>query len=270
LLSVGMGVTSVASGLTEKNISSVSLTRINKYICESGICSRKAADIYVKQGVVFIDGKQAVLGDKVSSSDKVTVNGLAIEPLTTDKVIFIALNKPVGVVSTAARTDTRNIVDFVGHSSRIFPVGRLDKDSQGLIFLTNRCDLVDKIMHAGNYHEKEYVVTVDKEITDDFIAGLSSGVPMFGIVTIECKAVKESRYVFKITLVQGLNRQIRRMCKHFNYSVEKLERVRIMHINLNGLSLGQWRKLSEEELSELVQTLEYASSDNIPALEIKI
>lgn len=133
-----MGVSFVSSGPTEKNISSDSLMRINKYICESGICSRKAADIYVEQGVVFIDGKRAMLGDKVSSGDKVTVNGLAIEPLATDKVIFIALNKPVGVVCTAARTDKRNIVDFVGHSSRIFPVGRLDKDSQGLIFLTNQ------------------------------------------------------------------------------------------------------------------------------------
>lgn len=237
----------------EKNIYSDSLTRINKYICESGICSRKAADIHVKQGVVFIDGKQAMLGDKVSPGDKVTVNGQAIEPLATDKVIFIALNKPVGVVCTVASTDKRNIVDFVGHSSRIFPVGRLDKDSQGLIFLTNRCGLVDKILQAGNHHEKEYLVTVNKEITDDFIAGISGGVPMKGVVTKECKAAKESQTVFRITLVQGLNRQIRRMCKHYNYSVEKLERVRIMHINLNGLSMGQWRDLSEEELSVLFQ-----------------
>jgi 23S rRNA pseudouridine2604 synthase len=242
-----------SSGRAEKNIYSDSLIRINKYICESGICSRKAADIHVKRGVVFIDGKQAMLGDKVSSGDKVTVNGLAIEPLAIGKVIFIALNKPVGVVCTAASTDKRNIVDFVGHSSRIFPVGRLDKDSQGLIFLTNRCGLVDNILRAGNHHEKEYLVTVNKEVTDDFIAGISSGVPMLGVVTKECKAVKESQHVFRITLVQGLNRQIRRMCKHYNYSVEKLERVRIMHINLNGLSMGQWRDLAEEELSELFQ-----------------
>ncbi len=248
-----MGVPLVSSGRAEKNIYSDSLIRINKYICESGICSRKAADIHVKRGVVFIDGKQAMLGDKVSSGDKVTVNGLAIEPLATDQVIFIALNKPVGVVCTAASTDKRNIVDFVGHSSRIFPVGRLDKDSQGLIFLTNRCGLVDNILRAGNHHEKEYLVTVNKEITDDFIGGISSGVPMLGVVTKECKVVKESQYVFRITLVQGLNRQIRRMCKHYNYSVEKLERVRIMHINLNGLSMGQWRELAEEELSELFQ-----------------
>lgn len=200
-----------------------------------------------------------MLGDKVLPGDKVTVNGLTIEPLATDKVIFIALNKPVGIVCTAEKTEKRNIIDFVGHSCRIFPVGRLDKDSQGLIFLTNRCDLVDKILCASNLHEKEYVVTVDKAITDDFIAGISSGVPMFGVVTKQCKAVKESQTVFRITLVQGLNRQIRRMCKHYNYSVEKLERVRIMHIKLNGLSMGQWREFTQEELSALCQELENAS-----------
>ncbi len=188
----------------------------------------------------------------------VTVNGLIVEPLATDKVVFIVLNKPVGIVCTAEKTEKRNIIDFVGYDSRIFHVGRLDKDSQGLIFLTNKCDLVDKIMHAGNHHEKEYLVTVNKEITDEFIAGISSGVPMFGVVTKECKAVKESQYVFRITLIQGLNRQIRRMCKHYDYSVQKLERVRIMHINLNqlGLATGQWRELAKEELSVLLQVLE--------------
>jgi 23S rRNA pseudouridine2604 synthase len=230
--------------------------RINKYICESGLCSRKAADVYVKRGVVLIDGKQAMLGDQVSAGDKVTVDGLAIEPLASDKVIFIALNKPVGVVCTAETTEKRNIVDFVGYNSRIFPVGRLDKDSQGLIFLTNRCDLVDKIMGSASHREKEYLVTVDKEVTDDFIASISRGVPMLGVVTKQCKAVKESQFVFRITLVQGLNRQIRRMCKHYNYSVEKLERVRIMHINLNGLAMGQWRKLAEDELAQLVRVLD--------------
>ena len=196
-----------------------------------------------------------MLGDKVSSGDKVTLDGLAIEPLATDKVICIALNKPVGVVCTAASTDKRNIVDFVGHSCRIFPVGRLDKDSQGLIFLTNKSGLVDNILRAGNHHEKEYRVTVNKVITDDFIAGMSRGVPMLGVVTKQCKVVKESQYVFRITLVQGLNRQIRRMCKHYNFSVEKLERVRIMHVNLNGLAIGQWRELAEEELAAVFQSI---------------
>jgi 23S rRNA pseudouridine2604 synthase len=248
-----MGVPLVCSGHAEKNISSDSPIRINRYICESGLCSRKAADLHVKRGVVFIDGRQAMLGDKVSCGDKVTVDGLAIEPLATDKVICIALNKPVGVVCTAASTDKRNIVDFVGYSFRIFPVGRLDKDSQGLIFLTNKCGLVDNILRTGNHHEKEYRVTVNKVITEDFIVGMSGGVPMLGVVTKQCKVVKESQYVFRITLVQGLNRQIRRMCKHYNYSVEKLERVRIMHINLNGLAIGRWRELAEEELAGLFQ-----------------
>jgi 23S rRNA pseudouridine2604 synthase len=248
-----MGVPLVCSGHAEKNISSDSPIRINRYICESGLCSRKAADLHVKRGVVFIDGRQAMLGDKVSCGDKVTVDGLAIEPLATDKVICIALNKPVGVVCTAASTDKLNIVDFVGYSSRIFPVGRLDKDSQGLIFLTNKCGLVDNILRTGNHHEKEYRVTVNKVITEDFIVGMSGGVPMLGVVTKQCKVVKESQYVFRITLVQGLNRQIRRMCKHYNYSVEKLERVRIMHINLNGLAIGRWRELAEEELAGLFQ-----------------
>lgn len=196
-----------------------------------------------------------MLGDQVSAGDEVTVNGLVIEPLATDQVIFIALNKPVGVVCTAAATDQRNIIDFVGHNSRVFPIGRLDKDSQGLIFLTNRSDLVDKILGAGNQHEKEYLVTVDREITNAFIAGLSNGVPMLGVVTKACQVVKVSPFVFRITLVQGLNRQIRRMCKHHSYGVQKLERVRIMHINLSGIALGQWRDLTEDELLELFQAL---------------
>jgi 23S rRNA pseudouridine2604 synthase len=242
------------------------MTRINKYICESGICSRKAADVYVKQGVVFIAGKQAMLGDKVFPGEEVTLNGEIINPLAADKIIFIAMNKPVGIVCTAEKTEKRNIIDFIDHSSRIFPIGRLDKDSQGLIFLTNRCDLVDKILSAGNQHEKEYVVTVDKEVTEEFITSISNGVPMLGVVTKQCKVVKESQYVFRITLVQGLNRQIRRMCTHYNYGVEKLERVRIMHINLKGLSIGQWRNFAEKELSELYQVLGNTSSDKYQEL----
>ena len=207
-----------------------------------------------------------MLGDKVSLRDKVIMNGEAIRPLPPDKVIFIVLNKPIGVVCTAARNDKRNVVDFVDHSSRIYPVGRLDKDSQGLIFLTNRCDLVDKILRADNHHEKEYLVTVDKEITVDFIAGLSKGVPMLGVVTKQCSVVKESHYVFRITLIQGLNRQIRRMCKYHNYTVRKLERVRIMHISSNEISQGQWRNLTDEELLTLYQTLDCSEPDWPPEL----
>jgi 23S rRNA pseudouridine2604 synthase len=255
----------ISAKWSEKNISST--TRINKYICESGVCSRKTADVFVKQGVVFINERLAMLGDQVSTGDKVTINGLTIEPLADDQVIFIALNKPVGVVCTAAKNDQRNIIDFVNHSSRIFPVGRLDKDSQGLIFMTNRCDLVDKIMGAGKGHEKEYLVTVNKTITTEFITGMSSGVPMLGVVTKACKVVKESPYVFRITLTQGLNRQIRRMCQHYSYTVKKLERVRIMHINLNELGTGQWRSLTEAELLELCRVLDNEVLDKLPAVE---
>jgi 23S rRNA pseudouridine2604 synthase len=208
-----------------------------------------------------------MLGDKVSPSDQVIVNGLPVEPLSTEQVIFIALNKPVGVVCTADSTDKRNIIDFVDHRCRIFPVGRLDKDSQGLIFLTNRCDLVDKIVGADSHHEKEYVVTVNKPITDEFIARMSNGVPMLGRVTKACKVFKESAFVFRIILVQGLNRQIRRMCQHYHYSVEKLERIRIMHVDLKSLAAGQWRQLPEAELSELIQVLEGPIHDIDPMIK---
>ncbi len=230
--------------------------RINKYICASGACSRKTADDWVRRGDVRINGKLAKLGDLVVKNDSVTVNGKQIKPLNDDQVIFIAFNKPVGVVCTAAKTDHRNIVDFIDHQHRIFPVGRLDKDSQGLIFLTNKSDLVDKISNAGNRHEKEYLVTVNKKVTSTFIENLCNGVPILGLTTKACIATKESKHVFRIILTQGLNRQIRRMCKHHGYVVKKLERVRIMHISLHGLANGQWRNLSVTELSTLYQALE--------------
>lgn len=211
--------------------------------------------MHVERGAVFVNGSQARLGDKVMPGDKVTLDGLPIEPLPADKLAFIALNKPVGVVCTAANVKSLNIVDFVGYHSRIFPVGRLDKNSQGLIFLTNRCDLVNKILGTGNRHEKEYDVTVSWKITETFLAHLRCGVPMLGVVTKGCKVVKLSDYTFRITLVQGLNRQIRRMCNYHGYSVQKLERIRIMHITLSGLEIGQWRKVAGNELSALLTTL---------------
>ncbi|MBL4608985.1 MAG: 23S rRNA pseudouridine(2604) synthase RluF [Pseudomonadales bacterium] len=241
-----------------------SSTRLNKYISGSGVCSRREADRYIEQGNVFINGKRANVGDKVSPGDRVKVNGQSIEPQETDEFIFIALNKPVGVVSTTEGSEKNNIVDFVNHSSRIFPIGRLDKDSQGLIFLTSNGDLVNKILRAGNNHEKEYLVTVSKPISDDFIAGLRAGVPMLGVVTKKCKVSKESPFVFRITLVQGLNRQIRRMCEHFNYEVTKLDRVRIMNVGLKGLPVGDWRDLDEGELAVLLKAVENSSSEASP------
>ena len=239
--------------------------RLNKYISESGICSRRDADRYIEQGNVFINGKRVALGDRVFAGDVVKVNGQLIEPRNEDNLIFIALNKPVGIVSTTEDGEKDNIVDFVNHSTRVFPIGRLDKDSQGLIFLTNHGDLVNKILRAGNDHEKEYLVTVNKPVTDDFIRGLGAGVPMLGTVTKKCKVKKEAPFVFRIVLVQGLNRQIRRMCEHFGYEVSKLERTRIMNVGLSGLPLGEWRDLTDDELVELFKLIEDSSSEAKPA-----
>ncbi|MBU9814694.1 23S rRNA pseudouridine(2604) synthase RluF [Rahnella sp. C60] len=239
--------------------------RLNKYISESGICSRRDADRYIEQGNVFINGRRAAVGAQVFAGDVVKVNGQVIEPRDEEDLVLIALNKPVGIITTMEEGERDNIRDFVNHSKRVFPIGRLDKDSQGLILLTNHGDLVNKILRAGNDHEKEYIVTVNKPITDEFIAGMGAGVPMLGTVTKKCKVKKEAPMVFRITLVQGLNRQIRRMTKHFGFEVTKLERVRIMNINLKGLPLGEWRDLTDDELIELFKLIENSSSEDKPA-----
>ena len=228
-------------------------TRLNKYISESGICSRREADRYIEQGNVFLNGKRATIGDQVVPGDVVKVNGQVIEPRDAEDLVFIALNKPVGIVSTTEDGERDNIVDFVNHSKRVFPIGRLDKDSQGLIFLTNHGDLVNKILRAGNDHEKEYLVTVDKPITDEFIRGMGAGVPILGTVTKKCKVKKEAPFVFRITLVQGLNRQIRRMCEALGYKVTKLVRIRIMNVELGSLKSGAVRKIEGQELKKLYE-----------------
>ena len=235
-------------------------TRLNKYISESGLCSRRAADRFIELGQVFINGRKAKVGDKVFFGDLVKVNGQDIEPKQAENSILLAYNKPVGITSTTEANVKGNIVDHVNHSERVFPIGRLDKDSQGLIFLTNNGDLVNKILRAGNNHEKEYVVTVDKPITEQFIEGMGKGVPVLGIMTKKCKVVKESTFVFKITLVQGLNRQIRRMCEHFGFEVTKLDRIRIMNITLKGLPIGDWRELTEAEQAEIFKMIEKSSA----------
>ena len=239
-----------------------SSTRLNKYISESGICSRRDADRFVEQGNVYVNGKRAQVGAQVVAGDVVKVNGQLIEPREADDFIFIALNKPVGIVSTTESSEKNNIVDFVGHSVRIFPIGRLDKDSQGLIFLTSNGDLVNKVLRAGNNHEKDYVVTVNKPITDNFIEGLAGGVPILGRMTKKCPVTKVAPTVFNITLVQGLNRQIRRMCEHFGYEVVKLERTRIMNVSLKGIPVGDWRDLTPKELSVLLKSIEASSSED--------
>ena len=237
-------------------------TRLNKYIRESGICSRRDADRFIEQGNVYINGKRAQIGDQVMPGDTVKVNGQLIEPQDADDFVFIALNKPVGIVSTTEKAEKNNIVDFVRHGIRIFPIGRLDKDSQGLIFLTSNGDLVNKVLRAGNNHEKEYLVTVNKPITESFIEGMAGGVPILGQMTKKCPVSKVAPTVFNITLVQGLNRQIRRMCEHFGYEVVKLERTRIMNVNLKGLAIGDWRDLTQKEMSVLLKSIEGSASED--------
>jgi len=237
--------------------------RLNKFISESGLCSRREADKYIEQGHVFINGKRAAIGIQVKAGDKVRVNGHHLEPRGGEETIFIALNKPTGVTSTTEDGVQNNIIKFVNHSKRIFPIGRLDKDSQGLIFLTNNGDLVNKILRAGNKHEKEYVVTVNKPLTEQVLSGMANGVPMLGTTTKKCKIVQEGVNVFRITLIQGLNRQIRRMCEHFGYDVTKLERVRIMNIALKGIPIGDWRDLNEKEMEIIYSMIEDSSSESL-------
>ncbi|WP_316846011.1 23S rRNA pseudouridine(2604) synthase RluF [Pedobacter psychrodurus] len=238
-----------------------SATRLNKFISESGLCSRREADRYIEKGTVFINGKRAKVGDQVLAGDKVMVNGHNIEPKEESNFILLAFNKPVGITSTTEGSVRDNIVDYVNHSERIFPIGRLDKDSSGLIFLTNNGDIVNKILRAGNKHEKEYVVTVNKPITEDFIFEMSNGVPILGVNTRKCKVRQISTFVFNIILIQGLNRQIRRMCEHFGYEVTKLERTRIMNINLKGIPTGEFRELTEDEMKNITKNVENSSSE---------
>ncbi len=236
--------------------------RINKFISESGICSRREADKYIEKGQVLVNGKRAEIGTLVSKSDKVLVNGLLIESKAEEDFVLLAFNKPRGIVSTTEKGVRDNIVDYIGYHERIFPIGRLDKDSQGLILLTNDGDIVNKILRAGNSHEKEYVVTVNRPVTDEFVQRMSSGVPVLGEVTRKCKVEKISEFIFRIVLVQGLNRQIRRMCEYLGYEVEKLERIRIMNISLKGIGLGDWRLLEEQEMKEIKVAITYSSNEN--------
>ena len=223
--------------------------RLNKFISESGFCSRREADKLIEDGRVTIDGIKAVMGTKVSANANVKVDG---KPLKKEgELVYIALNKPVGITCTTEKKIRGNIVDFVGHEKRIFPIGRLDKDSQGLILLTNDGDIVNKILRAGNNHEKEYIVTVNKPIDNKFIKEMSSGVRILGTVTKKCIVEKLNEKTFRIILTQGMNRQIRRMCEALGYTVTKLNRIRIMNIKLGDLKIGSWRDLTSDELKKL-------------------
>ena len=229
--------------------------RINKYLSEAGIVSRRGADKWIEDGRITINGKKAELGSKVEPGDDVRADGKLVKH--EDPYVYIALNKPVGITSTTERHIQGNIVDFVNHPLRIFHIGRLDKDSHGLILLTNDGDIVNEILRAENEHEKEYIVKVDQPITQDFVNEMSEGVEILDTKTLPCKVEKLSTYTFKITLTQGLNRQIRRMCSALDYEVKGLQRIRIMNIHVEGLPVGQWRDLTSNELDELFKTLNY-------------
>jgi 23S rRNA pseudouridine2604 synthase len=225
-------------------------TRINKYLSEAGYCSRRAADKLIDQGRVTINGEVPEMGTKISAGDVVKVDGELIKE-SKGKSTYLAFNKPIGIVCT---TDTGvekdNIIDYINYPKRIFPIGRLDKPSEGLIFLTDDGDIVNKILRARNNHEKEYLVTVDKPITIDFLNRMRRGIPVLDQVTRECEVFEVSTYQFRIILTQGLNRQIRRMCEYLDYRVKKLKRIRIMNVKLD-VPVGKWRDLTEEELKEI-------------------
>ena len=222
---------------------------LNKYISDTGFCSRREADDYINQGRVTINDEPAVAGNRVFEGDVVEIDGEPLKKKT--KTIYIAFNKPVGITSTTDTKDKTNIIDYINYKQRIFPIGRLDKDSEGLIFLTNDGNIVNKILRAGNKHEKEYFVTVDKPITPEFIKQMSEGVRILRTKTYPCKVTQENKFVFRITLIQGMNRQIRRMCEALEYKVKKLVRVRIMNIHLGKLLTGNWRYLTPEEISDI-------------------
>lgn len=241
--------------------------RLNKYISDSGFCSRREADQYIENRQVYVNGRVAKVGEHVNLRDQIVINDIEIEAKDKEMAAYIMLNKPVGITCTTDSADPDNIVDFLSLGQRVFPVGRLDKDSQGLILLTSDGDIVNKILRAGNNHEKEYIVTVDKPITEEFCTRMQNGVPILGVNTKKCKVEKISTNVFRIILIQGLNRQIRRMCEYFGYTVKKLERVRIMNLTLN-IPVGQHRDLTVEELAELNRLTEN-SEKNLEANQNK-
>jgi 23S rRNA pseudouridine2604 synthase len=241
-------------------------TNLNKYISSSGMCSRREAEKYIKEGRVTINGKPTQLGNRVGKKDMVRLDGRDVIP--KDVTVYIALNKPVGIVSTTDDREPDNIIKHINYPERLFPIGRLDKPSEGLIFLTNDGDIVNKILRAGNNHEKEYFVSVDKVITDDFLQKMGNGIPILGTVTQKCLVEKVSAKIFKIILTQGLNRQIRRMCEYLDYEVIKLKRTRIMNVDLGYLQTGDWRELTEEEMKE-INTMISSSSKTEEASSIK-
>ena len=222
---------------------------MNKFLSDAGVCSRREADRLIDAGRVKVDGTVAVMGQKVTKTQKIEIDSKPIQ--RDDEKVVIAFHKPRGIVCTTSKKDKDNIVDYINYGKRIYPVGRLDKDSSGLILLTNQGELVDKILRGSNFHEKEYIVTVNKKITPEFLRAMGSGVPILDTVTRPCEIEQISARTFRIILTQGLNRQIRRMCEYFDYRVVELTRVRVMNIRLGRLKEGTYRKVEGKELEEL-------------------
>lgn len=236
--------------------------RINKFLSEAGVCSRREADRQIEAGNVTIDGKIAQMGDRVSEGQQVCFQGVPVKK--EEEMILIALNKPAGIVCTAEKREKNNVIDYLNYPKRIYPVGRLDKDSEGLLLLTNNGDIVNKMMRSGNMHEKEYIVTVNRPVTDSFLHGMANGVPLVELntTTRKCRVERTGKKQFRIVLTQGLNRQIRRMCEYFGYRVQKLVRVRIMNIELGNLEPGKYRNVTSQEYKRLLELI--ASSSNAP------
>lgn len=236
--------------------------RINKFLSEAGVCSRREADRQIEAGNVTIDGKIAQMGDRVSEGQQVCFQGVPVKK--EEEMILIALNKPAGIVCTAEKREKNNVIDYLNYPKRIYPVGRLDKDSEGLLLLTNNGDIVNKMMRSGNMHEKEYIVTVNRPVTDSFLHGMANGVPLVELntTTRKCRVERTGKKQFRIVLTQGLNRQIRRMCEYFGYRVQKLVRVRIMNIELGNLEQGKYRDVTSQEYKRLLELI--ASSSNAP------
>lgn len=235
--------------------------RINKYLSEAGICSRREADKLIAQGIVFVDGVRAESGMKVEPGQTVKIGKKVVGK--QEEMIVLAVNKPRGIVCTEERRERDSIIRFLNYPTRITYIGRLDKDSEGLLLMTNNGDIINKMMRAGNRHEKEYKVTVDKEITEEFLQKMASGVPILDTVTRPCKIEKIGKYKFKIILTQGLNRQIRRMCEALGYEVKELFRVRVMNIEIGNLKPGQYRKLTDEELNGLYELIKDSSNETV-------
>ncbi|GAA0823155.1 23S rRNA pseudouridine(2604) synthase RluF [Colwellia sp. D2M02] len=243
--------------------------RLNKYISESGFCSRRGADKLIEQNRVTINGEVPELGTKVLSGDLVCVDGKTINATPNNKAdrVYIAYNKPIGITCTTESHVRGNIIDAIGHKERIFPIGRLDKPSEGLIFLTSDGDIVNKILRAENAHDKEYIVTVDKPISERFVDRMSRGVPILGTITKPCRVHAKSKFVFTIILTQGLNRQIRRMCEYLGYEVKALKRSRIMNVHLGQLKPGQWRDLTPTEMAEINQAVQGSTKTAIDTVQ---